>query len=70
MARFWHARHMAMGTAHLAPNVSITRVTHAVVETEGPMEFHVDGEPGIAEGPLEVRMLPRALKVRTALVSG
>ena len=69
MARFWHARHMAMGTAHLAPNVSITRITHAIVETEGPMEFHVDGEPGVAQGPIEVQMLPGALKVRTALIA-
>ena len=35
MARFWHARHLAMGTAHLAPNVSTLRVTHAIIEREG-----------------------------------
>ncbi|MEP6914125.1 MAG: diacylglycerol kinase family protein [Acidobacteriota bacterium] len=67
MARFWHARHMAMGTAHLAPNVAISRVTHAIVETDGAMEFHVDGEPGVAHGSIEVRMLPGALRVRAAL---
>jgi diacylglycerol kinase (ATP) len=65
MARFWHARHLAMGTVHLAPNVTTRRLTHAVIEREGPIEFHVDGEPGIAEGRIEVRMLPAALKVRT-----
>jgi diacylglycerol kinase (ATP) len=69
MARFWHARHMAMGTAHLSPIVTITHVTRAIVDTEGPMEFHVDGEPGIADGPIEVEMLPGALKVRTALAA-
>ncbi len=65
MARFWHARHLAMGTAHLAPNVSTLRLTHAIVERDGPMEFHVDGEPGVAQNRIEVRMLPSALKVRT-----
>jgi diacylglycerol kinase (ATP) len=65
MARFWHARHLAMGTAHLAPNVSTHRLTHAIIERDGPMEFHVDGEPGVAQGRIEVRMLPAVLKVRT-----
>ena len=65
MARFWHARHLAMGTVHLAPNVSTRRVTHAVIQRDGPMEFHVDGEAGVAEGRIEIRMLAGALKVRT-----
>ena len=29
------------------------------------MEFHVDGEPGVIQGPIEVRILPAALKVRS-----
>jgi diacylglycerol kinase (ATP) len=65
MARFWHARHLAMGTAHLAPNVSTHRLTHAIIERDGPMEFHVDGEPGMAQDRIEVRMLPSVLNVRT-----
>ena len=40
MARFWHARHLAMGTAHLAPNVTTRRLTHAIIERDGP-----DGVP-------------------------
>jgi YegS/Rv2252/BmrU family lipid kinase len=66
MARFWHARHLAMGTAHLAPNVSTVRLTHALIERDGAMEYHVDGEPGVAEGRVEIRIVPAALKVRTA----
>lgn len=66
MARFWHARHLAMGTVHLAPNVSTRRLTRAVVERDGPMEFHVDGEPGVAQDRIEVRILQAALKVRSA----
>ncbi len=65
LARFWHARHMARGTAHLAPSVTIRQVRHAIVTSPLPMEYHVDGEPGIIEGPVEVRILPGALKVMT-----
>jgi diacylglycerol kinase family enzyme len=66
LSRFWHARYMAIGAPHRAPNVSVRRVTRAVVETDGPMEFHVDGEVSVAEGRIEVRILPGALRVRAA----
>ncbi|MEN3338603.1 MAG: diacylglycerol kinase, partial [Acidobacteriota bacterium] len=66
VARFWHARHLVTNSVHLAPRVRTVRVTSAAIDAEGPMEFHVDGEPGLAEGHIEVRMLPGALKVRTA----
>jgi YegS/Rv2252/BmrU family lipid kinase len=64
LSRFWDARHLATGTAHRARSVSVKRVTRAVVESEGPMEFHVDGELGVAERRIEVQILPAALKVR------
>ncbi len=66
LSRFWDARHLAMGTAHRAASVFTRRVTHAVVESDGPMEFHVDGELGTADRRIEVRILPAALKVRVA----
>lgn len=66
LARLWHARHLAMGTLHLAPRVRTARVTTASVEAEQPMEFHVDGEPGLANGRIDVTILPRVLNVRTA----
>jgi diacylglycerol kinase (ATP) len=65
LARFWHARHMALGTAHLAPSVTIRQIRHAIVSSPEAMEYHVDGEPGIIEGPVEVRILPGALRVKT-----
>lgn len=68
LARFWHARHLVTGTAHLAPRVFTARITSASVEAEGPMEFHVDGEPGVAGGRIDVRILPGALRVRTAII--
>ncbi len=63
-ARFWDARHLATGTAHRARSVSTKRVTQAMIESDGPMEFHVDGELGVAERRIEVKILPGALKVR------
>jgi len=66
LSRFWDARHLALGTAHRAASVYTQRVTNAVVESDGPMEFHVDGELGIAERRIDVRVLPAALKVRVA----
>lgn len=64
LARFWHARHLATGTAHLAPLVTTRRVRRAVIESAGEMEYHVDGEPGRAYGRIEVEILPGALQIR------
>jgi diacylglycerol kinase (ATP) len=64
--RFWHARHLAMGTAHLAPSVTVRQIVRAVVETAGPVDFHVDGELGVADGRVDVGILPGALNVRVA----
>jgi len=66
LTRFWHARHLALGTAHRAPSVQTRQIRRAVVDAPVPMEFHVDGEPGITESPVEVTVLPGALKVRCA----
>jgi diacylglycerol kinase (ATP) len=64
MSRFWNARHLAKGTPHLSPMVTARRVKRATVETIGPIEFHVDGEPGIANGRVDVEILPSALTIR------
>jgi YegS/Rv2252/BmrU family lipid kinase len=66
LARFWDARHLAMGTAHRARSVTTSRVVRAVIETDGPMEFHVDGEVAVAQNRIDVQIIPGALKVRTA----
>jgi diacylglycerol kinase family enzyme len=64
LARFWHTRHLARGSVHRAPGVLVRQVRRAVVATAGPVEFHVDGEPGVAEGRVEVSILPAALRVK------
>lgn len=66
VARFWHARHLALGTAHLAPRVTARRVRRAVIEAPGAIDFHVDGEPCVAEDRIEVSIRPGALKVRVS----
>lgn len=64
LARFWHARHLARGTPHRAPRVTSRQIRRAVVRTNGPIEYHVDGEPGVADEAIEIGIRPRALWVR------
>ena len=63
VSRFWDARHLAFGTTHRARRVHVRPVRHATIRTGGPIEFHVDGEPGVSDGPVEVKVLAGALRV-------
>ena len=62
-ARFWDARYLALGSVQRAPRVTCQRIRAATIEAEAPLEFHVDGECGVAEGRVEVGILPGALNV-------
>lgn len=64
LARFWDARHLAFGTIDVAPRVIVRQIKNATIEGAGRLEYHVDGEYGIAERRLEVRILPGALRVK------
>ncbi len=64
ISRFLHARHMAMGKIERAPKITLRSVREAVVEADGEIEFHVDGEPGVADRRLEVSVRPAALRVK------
>ncbi len=64
LARFWHARHLAFGTIGRAPRVTVRPVRTASLERAGAIEYHVDGEHGVAEGKIEVSLLPLALLVK------
>jgi diacylglycerol kinase (ATP) len=64
IARFWHARHLRSGTPGRAPRVTTRHVRHAVIRSEAPMEYHVDGEVGRADGELEVSIRPGALWIK------
>lgn len=63
-ARFWHARHLLSGSIERAPRVISRRVRRAIVRGAGPLEYHVDGEPGLAGERVEVTVRPLALLVK------
>jgi YegS/Rv2252/BmrU family lipid kinase len=64
-ARFWDSRHLARGSVERAPGIVVRKIRRATIASEdGPMEYHVDGEPGVLEGTIEVGILPGALKVK------
>lgn len=63
LARFWQARYLALSAADRAPGVVARQIRNATVRAPGPIEYHVDGEPGITEGPVAVSIRPRALRV-------
>jgi len=51
------------GGAASVPGVTIERVETAVIESDTPMRFHVDGEPCIGGTRLEARICPGVLLV-------
>lgn len=64
VARFWHARHLATGTPGRAPRVTTRQVRRAVIRSETPIEYHADGEVGVAQNAVEVSIRPGALWVQ------
>lgn len=64
VARFWHSRHLVTGAVHRAPKVILREATSATIEADGPIAYHVDGEPDVAAGAVDVRVRPGALLVR------
>jgi YegS/Rv2252/BmrU family lipid kinase len=63
-ARFWHARRLASGTVDKVPRVLARQTRSAIVESDDPIEYHVDGEPGIAHGRVEIGLLVGALRMK------
>lgn len=51
------------GTLAPGPGLHMAQVTGALIHADGPIEFHVDGEPGSTAGPLRVGTRPAALRV-------
>jgi YegS/Rv2252/BmrU family lipid kinase len=58
-----HLPKLFTGQVSRVRGVTIRKVEEAVVESDVPMTFHVDGEPVQGGTRLEARVLPRALKV-------
>jgi YegS/Rv2252/BmrU family lipid kinase len=64
VGRFWAARHLASGTPGRARRVTARQVQQAVIRGRGPIEYHADGETGVAERELSVGIRPGALWVK------
>ena len=63
-ARFRDARHLALGSIHRAQHMISQPVRTATVEADGDIEYHLDGEPGVVQGRVEVSVRPGALAVK------
>jgi diacylglycerol kinase (ATP) len=64
LSRFCDTRYLLTGAIARAPGVRTRRVRHASIGSDGPMQYHLDGEPAVSVNRLEVSILPGALKVR------
>jgi YegS/Rv2252/BmrU family lipid kinase len=64
LARFRDVPYLALAMTHRAPGVTVSRIRSATIETDGPIEFHVDGEPHATDRRLDVSIVPAALRVR------
>jgi YegS/Rv2252/BmrU family lipid kinase len=64
LARFRDARHLVLGSVDRAPNMVIQPIKTAVIETAGDIEFHLDGELGVARDRVSVSVRPGALNVK------
>lgn len=58
-----HLPKLFNGTIERVPHIRYYRSSEIVIEGEGPLLFHVDGEPETTEGALHISVLPRALQV-------
>jgi diacylglycerol kinase (ATP) len=64
LMRVRDARHLALGSIGRAPGITISSVRAGTIEAPGPLEFHVDGEPEVADRRLEITVRPAVLRVK------
>ena len=64
LARLWLARRVLTGSLPAAPDVLVRQVRSFEVTADGPLRFHVDGEPVLGDGTLAGRVHPGGLRVR------
>jgi len=70
VSRFLDVPYLAFAAVHRARGVRMIQVREARIETDGPIEYHVDGEPGVIQGAVDVRIVPGALRVRVPRATG
>ena len=63
LSRLWAGRHLALGTADKAGRILMRSIESALIETDGEMLYHLDGEIGRARGSIAVRIRPGVLRV-------
>jgi YegS/Rv2252/BmrU family lipid kinase len=64
LARLWLARRVFTGSLPAAPDVLVRPVRSFEIAADGPLRFHVDGEPVQGDGTLAGRVHPGGLRVR------
>jgi diacylglycerol kinase (ATP) len=64
LARLWLAPRVFTGSLSAAPDVLVRRVRSFEIAADGPLRFHVDGEPMLGAGTLAGRVHPGGLRVR------
>lgn len=58
-----HLPKLFNGNIERAPHIRYYRSNEIVIEGDGPLLFHVDGEPETTDGALHISVLPQALQV-------
>ena len=64
LARLLGSRHVLWGRIDRAAGVTVRSVQHAEIRSAGPIPFHLDGEHGVADRIVNVRVRPGYLRVR------
>jgi diacylglycerol kinase (ATP) len=70
VARLWGSRHVILSHPERAPGMTFRSIQHATVRAPGALPFHVDGEHGVAERVITVRIRPGYLRVRVPAEGG
>jgi YegS/Rv2252/BmrU family lipid kinase len=70
LARLWASRQLLLRRPERAAGVLLRSIQRAEVRAHGPIPFHVDGEVGIADRIVKVRIRPGYLRVRVPAVGG
>src|SRR3954447_1991623 len=66
LARLWSSRHLITGTAQRAARITLRSIERAEVYSDGPIQYHLDGETGLAARHVNVCIHPKRLRMRVA----
>jgi diacylglycerol kinase family enzyme len=63
LATLWALPRLFTGSVEGVRGLTSRQIERARIESDAPMTFHVDGEPVDGGTSLEIRVLPRALRI-------